>query len=173
MESGNKVEEFVSVSYLELNEAPVPAARGARQERIAVERMTVEGYVDLYRAVGAPVRWDQRLRMSREDLRALLDSDFVQIYVLRDGANRTLGMCEFDRSRFPEVELKNFGLIPEAQGRRLGSWLLRSALAEEWGLRPARIWLHTDNWDHPSAVRTYEAAGFRIYLVRDEPSGEL
>jgi ribosomal protein S18 acetylase RimI-like enzyme len=106
-------------------------------------------------------------------LSSLLDSEFVQIYVLRAGANRALGMCEFDRSGLPEIELKNFGLVPEAQGRGLGSWLLRSALTQEWKLTPSRIWLHTDSWDHPAAIRTYESAGFRIYLVRDEPSADL
>ena len=173
MDIENRVDETVRVSYLELLQAPALAARGVRLERIATERLTVEGYLDLYRAVGTPVKWDQRLKMPREDLRALLDSEFVRIYVLKDEVDRALGMCEFDRSGLPEIELKNFGLIPEAQDRGLGSWLLRSALTQEWSFSPSRIWLHTDSWDHPAAIRTYESAGFRIYLVRDEPSGDL
>jgi ribosomal protein S18 acetylase RimI-like enzyme len=46
-------------------------------------------------------------------------------------------------------------------------------LLEEWKTSPARIWLHTDNWDHPAAVRVYERAGFRVYAIRDEPAASL
>lgn len=31
------------------------------------------------------------------------------------------------------------------------------------------IWLHTDSWDHPAAIKLYQSAGFQIYLTRDEP----
>jgi ribosomal protein S18 acetylase RimI-like enzyme len=62
---------------------------------------------------------------------------------------------------------------PEAQGRGLGSWLLRVVLHEAWQSNPQRIWLHTDNWDHASAVKIYEPAGFKIYDLREEESGPL
>jgi len=169
----NKLDETVRVTYLELRQPPAPPPPATRPERIAAERPTVDEYLALYRVVGAPVKWDQRLKLPQEALKALLDSEFAQIYVLRDRANRPLGRCEFDRSPLPEIELKNFGLIPEAQGRGLGSWLLRSALTQEWSLSPSRIWLHTDNWDHPAATRTYESAGFQSYSMRDEPSADL
>jgi GNAT superfamily N-acetyltransferase len=82
-------------------------------------------------------------------------------------------VCEFDRSVFPQIELKNFGLVPDAQGRGLGPWLLATALQGEWRSNPDRIWLHTDTWDHPAAQRVYERAGFRVFDVRDEPAEPL
>lgn len=100
----------------------------------------------------------------------LLEGGSLNIYVLRNGQEQALGFCEFDRHEFPEVELKHFGLIPEAQGRGLGPWLLSVALHGEWKSRPTRIWLHTDTWDHPAAVRLYERTGFRVYDIRDEPA---
>jgi GNAT superfamily N-acetyltransferase len=131
-------------------------------------------YLDLYRRVGEPLRWDQRTRMSKLELDTLLASDTCRIYVLRDRfAGTPVGFCEFDRAAFPEVELKNFGLVPEVQGRGLGPWLLATALTAEWADRPRRIWLHTDDWDHPAAVRTYERAGFVTYDVREEPADPL
>jgi GNAT superfamily N-acetyltransferase len=111
--------------------------------------------------------------MPDAELTALLDGGSLNIYVLRNGQDRALGFCEFDRHEFPEVELKNFGLVPEAQGRGLGSWLLSVALREEWISGITRIWLHTDNWDHPAATHVYERAGFRVYSVRDEAAGAL
>lgn len=162
----------VRVSYLELTQSPaaIPARSGT--ERVLQEKLPVSEYLDLYKRIGEPVRWDQRLKMPRSDLTHLLESERSQIYVVRDGGGEALGLCEFERC-LPDIELKNFGLVATAQGKGLGSWLLRTALHHEWSVRPSRIWLHTDDWDHPAAVRLYQDAGFRIYMVREEPPGDL
>jgi len=161
------------VAYLELRQPPATVAPRPRQEQVRIERLDVAGYLALYRAVGESLKWDQRTRMTAADLEALLNSPSLRIHVLRDADGRALGFCEFDRSSFPEVEMKNFGLIPAAYGRGLGSWLLATALHVEWESGPARIWLHTDSWDHPSAVPVYEQAGFKVYAVRDQPADGL
>lgn len=163
---------IVRVNYLELIQAPdaIPAHRGA--ERISREKLSVSEYLDLYRRVGETLRWDQRLGMPREELTRLLESQRSQIYVLRDALDQALGLCEFERGS-GDTELKNFGLVPAAQGKGLGKWLLRTALHQEWQLRSGRIWLHTDDWDHPAALRVYEDAGFQTYLIREEPPGDL
>ncbi len=111
--------------------------------------------------------------MPEAELASLLGSESLHVYALRNTAAEALGFCEFDRSTFPEIELKNFGLIAEAQGRALGPWLLSTALREEWMSGPTRIWLHTDTWDHPAAISVYQRAGFRVYATRDEDPGSL
>jgi ribosomal protein S18 acetylase RimI-like enzyme len=168
---------MVEVSYLELREAPRssagPTARTPGPERIAPERLALEPYLALYRRVGGPHGWGQRLRMPRPQLEALLEGDRLEILVARGPSGEPLGLCEFDRTGFPEVELKNFGLVPEAQGRGLGPRLLDAALRAEWRRGPTRIWLHTDTLDHPAAMRAYERAGFRVYEVRMERPEDL
>jgi ribosomal protein S18 acetylase RimI-like enzyme len=166
------VDETVKVTYLEMRSAPKSFASREGTEHVAAEGLSLEEYLLLYQQVGAPLRWDQRLQMPAQELMALLQSS-LRIYVVRDAAHHALGFCEFDRSGFPEIELKNFGLIPEAQGRGLGSWLLGIALRQEWSSGPQRIWLHTDTWDHPAAIPVYERAGFRVYAIREEPAGPL
>jgi GNAT superfamily N-acetyltransferase len=163
----------LQVTYLELREPPRAPALYWGSERVALERMAAAAYLALYRRVGGPLRWDQRLSMPPADLESLLAGDALHIYVLRDLRNDALGFCEFDRGEFPHIELKNFGLVPEAQGRGLGPWLLATALQSEWRSQPLRIWLHTDTWDHPAAVLVYQKAGFRIVDVRAEASGPL
>ena len=159
------------VNYLELTQAPAAIPQHSGTEQIHLETLGLEPYLDLYRRVGEPLRWDQRLNMPRAVLAALLQSE--RIYVLRDAAGNAHGLCEFDHSQFPEIELKNFGLVPQAQGRGLGTWLLLTALHSEWGTGAQRIWLHTDEWDHPAAMGVYERAGFRVYLTRTEDSDPL
>jgi GNAT superfamily N-acetyltransferase len=171
--------ERVQVTYLELCQAPLFVASAARAERIGLESMESGAYLELYRRVGGPLRWDTRLRMPIGELDTLLAGGSLPIYVLRapehpveNGRGAALGFCEFDRRAFPQIELKHFGLVPEAQGRGLGPWLLSTALGREWSSGARRIWLHTDTWDHPAALGVYRRAGFRIYDRRDEaPEG--
>ena len=157
---------------MELRTAPVLLTVGGA-EQVRTERLGIEDYLALYRRVGEAWRWDQRLRLAKPTLAALLAGPDISTHVMRDERGFALGFCEFDRSAFPEVELKNFGLISEVHGRGLGLRLLSCALNEEWQRRPSRIWLHTDPWDHPAAVHVYQRAGFRIYDVRDEDPDPL
>ena len=161
------------VTYLEQTAPAAPPALHWGSERIGVERLDRERYLSLYRKVGESLRWDQRLLMPAPELDALLQGDALRIYVLRDVREEGLGFCEFDRSAFPQIELKNFGLVPEAQGRGLGRWLLSTALQGEWRSNPDRIWLHTDTWDHPAAVHVYQRTGFKIFDVREEAADTL
>jgi ribosomal protein S18 acetylase RimI-like enzyme len=165
-------EQWVWVSYLELLEAPGSADPRSGEERIECERLGVEEYLALYVRVGAPLRWDRRLALDRAVLAALL-GERLELYVLRNPAGEALGWCEFDRAAYPEVELTHFGLIPEAQGRGLGPWLLGVALEAVWRAGARRVWLHTDTWDHPAALPCYERAGFRVYERRYEPAEGL
>jgi ribosomal protein S18 acetylase RimI-like enzyme len=166
-------ESIVRVCYMEQRTAPLLEPSALAAAVVAAERLRTAEYLALYRRVGEPVRWDQRLQMPLEDLQALLVGEDLRVYVLRNSAGLSLGLCEFDRSGFPDIELKNFGIVPETQGRGLGRHLLAAALAQEWQTGLQRIWLHTDNWDHPAAMRLYSSLGFRVFEERDEPVGPL
>jgi ribosomal protein S18 acetylase RimI-like enzyme len=157
------------VTYMEQLEPPAGSGFPSPIERVSIEqeRLEPEDYLSLYRAVGEPLQWDQRLRMPLTELEIFLRSPSTDLYVLRN-QNRAIGLCEFDGAGNPDVELTNFGLVPEAQGNRLGPFLLDSALRAVWSREPRRIWLHTDTYDHPKAKTTYERAGFRVYAEKIE-----
>ena len=157
------------VTYMEMLAAPQGAALASPAPDAAVsrEKPDLSSYLDLYRVVGGPVQWDQRLRMPKAELETLLASDATHIHVLRvDG--KAAGFCEFDNVGQPAVELVHFGLAPAFQGRRLGPFLLDQSLRAAWSHRPQRLWLHTDTHDHPAAQSVYERAGFRAYARRME-----
>ena len=69
-----------------------------------------------------------------------------------------------------EVEIAYFGLLPEFIGRGLGGKLLSAAIETAWSWSPApsRVWVHTCNRDHPSALANYQARGFRVNKVERE-----
>ncbi|CAN7769100.1 GNAT family N-acetyltransferase [Mesorhizobium sp. LjNodule214] len=157
------------VTYMEMTAPPsgdalMAPAPGAM---VAHETLDIAGYVSLYRAVGEPVQWDQRLRMSPSELERLLALASTHVHVLRvDG--EAAGLCEFNGVGQADVELTHFGLIPAFQGRKLGPFLLDRSLRTAWSHRPERLWLHTDTYDHPGAQSVYRRAGFKPYAQRME-----
>ncbi|ESX89341.1 GNAT family N-acetyltransferase [Mesorhizobium sp. M0761] len=155
------------VTYMDMRPRDLAPARvsPAAATTVALERLDSAAYIDLYRAVGEPVQWDQRLRMPAEDLERLLALPSTHIHVLRV-EGEAAGLCEFNGVGQPEVELVHFGLVPAFQGRRLGPFLLDQALRAIWSRAPQRVWLHTDTYDHPAAQSVYRRAGFKAYAQR-------
>ena len=139
---------------------------------ISTWRLQIDDYLALFREVGGPIGWDGRTQMARADLEAFLARPTTQVFVLSiDGVHS--GFCEFSREDAPESEIVYFGLIPSAQGQKIGPYLLDHALRVHWKQHsPHRVWLHTDEWDGPRAVDTYKRAGFRVFGERklDEDS---
>lgn len=157
------------VTYMEMTAPPssTPVEVPAPGVAVGHERLARADYLNLYRAVGEPVQWDQRLRLGPSALDSLLDDPSNPVYVLRSQGQAS-GFCEFAGFGGDDVELVHFGLVPEAQGRGLGRYLLNSALRACWAASPRRVWLHTDTNDHPRAMATYTKAGFSPYLRRLE-----
>jgi hypothetical protein len=152
------------VTYLEQRAPPAGSALAppVGSLDVAVEVMDADSYLDLYRAVGTPLLWDERLRMSRNELDAFLQNPSTLIHVLRHEGS-ALGLCEFEGVGGRDVELKHFGIVARAQGKRLGPYFLDTSLRAIWRLQPNRVWLHTDTNDHPKAKSTYERSGFSVF----------
>lgn len=72
------------------------------------------------------------------------------------------GFSELVRREAGEIELVQFGLLPEFIGQGLGKWFLQWTIDKVWSYRPRRLWLHTCTLDHPAAVPNYKKAGFLV-----------
>lgn len=152
------------VTYMEQRRSPCGAelASPRRDAKVERERLDIDDYLHLYREIGEAVKWDDRLRMSSDALKGFLEDTAAQFVILYLGSMR-VGLCESYLDTRGDIEITNFGIIPTAQGQKLGPFLLDQALRTLWSLQPQRIWLHTDTNDHPHAVKTYERAGFQVY----------
>ena len=161
------------VTYLEMR---TPPAQGAlRPSEFEIRRVTqpnLEWYRALYRRIGEPWLWFSRLRMSDDELGAVLDDSAIDIFVLSFGAEDH-GLLEFDRRRMPDIEIAFFGVTLEMIGKGAGRALLTYCLPLAWEHRPQRIWLHTCTSDHPSALEFYRKFGFvpykRAIEIEDDP----
>ena len=159
--------EKIWVTYMEANSPPAQAKPFPNTVSLSKERLGYHDYMNLYRRVGGPLGWDTRLMMNAETLTDLLQSDISMTYILREN-DEAIGICEFERQANDTVEVKHFGLVPEAQGRGLGLALLTHALKTIWQGKTKRVWLHTDECDSPAAKPTYEKAGFITFDRRLE-----
>lgn len=154
----------VTIYYLEMDEIP-PDLGPPLRAGLGIERVTsptVAFYRPLYNAIGQDYRWLSRRRMSDEELGRLLGSPGVELHRFRvDG--QTAGFIELDLRVAGEVEIVQFGLLPEFIGQGFGKAFLNWALAYAWSRQPRRVWLHTCSLDHPAALPNYLNAGFREY----------
>jgi GNAT superfamily N-acetyltransferase len=162
------------VTYLEMRQPPEPLPSIGpgpytlqREARISLDR-----YRALFRRVGQEWLWFSRLRMSDEELAAIVHHAEVDVFVLRlDG--RDEGLLELDRRSFPEIELAFFGVTPGLVGQGAGRYMMAVAQQEAWRHQPERFTVHTCTLDHPRAVAFYCRSGFavvgRAVEVSDDP----
>ncbi len=168
------------VTYLEMREPP-PAAATPTMSGFKVLRVSqpdLGWYRELYRVIGDPWLWFSRLRLSDDELRAILYDPAVDIYALSHGG-ADQGLLEFDRRQFPDIEISFFGVTTALIGKGAGGTLLRYCLPLAWEHKPQRVWLHTCTSDHPGALAFYQKAGFvpykRAIEIADDPrlSGDI
>ena len=62
-----------------------------------------------------------------------------------------------------ETEIAYLGLLKEYQNKKLGSFLLSSAIKNSFSKNTNRVWVHTCSLDHKNALNNYISRGMRIY----------
>jgi GNAT superfamily N-acetyltransferase len=153
------------ITYLEMHQrptAPPVLAPPSKLALIRVEDCTVSFYRYLYETVGTPWLWYERRLLDDAALDAEINAPTTEIFVLYVGGVPA-GYFELDTASARETELRYFGLIPQFIGRRLGPFLLRTAIEQAWSRPIGRLWVHTRNYDHPKALGHYQRAGFVVY----------
>lgn len=154
----------VRVYYLEMLAPPadVSPAPPAGLSIVHARRPTLSFYRFLYDGVGRDYHWYSRGRLADDALTALVQHPLNEVHVLHaDGT--PAGFAELDRRQADDIELVQFGLLPEFIGQGLGRYFLRWTIDRVWTYRPRRFWLHTCTLDHPAALPNYRKAGFEVY----------
>lgn len=154
----------VKTTYLQMFARPERVVPPLREGLAIVHAKTptVAYYRYLYDAVGRDYDWISRKKLSDAELAALLNNPQLEVHVLMaDGV--PAGFAELDRRIEDEIELVQFGLMPEFIGQGLGRYFLQWTIDKAWSYKPRRFWLHTCTKDHPTALPNYLQAGFAIY----------
>ena len=153
-------------TYLELNERTQLNARRVDDPNVRVTRCspcTIDRYRELYRAVGGPWHWRDRLAWSDEELATYLARPDIVVWQLEVGGELA-GYVELRKENDSRtVEIVYFGLVARFFGRGLGGALLTHAVEEAWTMGADRVWLHTCTLDSPRALPNYLARGFKEF----------
>jgi GNAT superfamily N-acetyltransferase len=153
-----------TVTWLEMTARPAYARPslplGVQAALIGATRPPVDYFLYLYAAVGADYEWTDQFKVPRPDLAAFVQDPDVGLWTLLvDGWPG--GFYMLDRRAAGTCDLAYFGLVPEAIGRGLGTWLLRTAVHAGWDMPgTVRMTVNTCSLDHPAALSLYQKAGF-------------
>ena len=116
----------------------------------------------LYTAVGGDWYWVDRLAWSYEQWCIYLERVGVETWVAYVSGTPA-GYFELEIQVGGNVEIVNFGLLPQFIGHGLGGALLTATVERVWALGACRVWVHTCSLDHPNALPGYQARGFRVF----------
>ncbi|MEM7178668.1 MAG: GNAT family N-acetyltransferase [Pseudomonadota bacterium] len=160
-QSGDEVE--VVITYLEMTARPAAKLHPPANANIALiraETPPVSYFLYLYGTVGAAHDWTDWFAESPAAQTAFVQDPNVTLFTLMvDGWPG--GFFMLDTREAGTCDLAYFGLIPQALGRGLGSWLLESAIQTAWDTSDTnRLTVNTCTLDHPRALPLYQRMGF-------------
>ena len=116
-----------------------------------------------YKNVGKKHHWADRLVWSEKQWIDYVSDKNVKTYILKDMIDLA-GYFELILHRDKnEIEIAYLGLLEEYKNKKLGSYLLSSAIKNSFLEKPKRVWVHTCSLDHKNALNNYLARGMKIF----------
>ena len=116
-----------------------------------------------YKQIGKEHQWKDRLVWTDKQWTEYVSNQKVKTFILKK-KNDLAGYFEliFHKDK-DETEIAYFGLLKEYQNKKLGSFLLSSAIRNSFSENIKRVWVHTCSLDHKHALNNYIARGMKIY----------
>ena len=116
-----------------------------------------------YKNVGKKHRWIDRLVWTDIQWTDYVKDSKVDTFILKQ-INNMIGYFELIyHKNVDEVEIAYLGLLEEHLNKKLGSFLLYSALKKSFLKAPKRIWVHTCSLDHKNALSNYLDRGMKVF----------
>lgn len=115
----------------------------------------------LYAGVGAEYGWADRLAWSDQEWQGRISDPRVEFWFASEGGT-PLGYFELCRTDPETMEITYFGLLPHAVGKGHGGQLLEAAVRRGFEAGAERVYLNTCSFDHPAALKNYQARGFAV-----------
>ena len=116
-----------------------------------------------YKSIGKKHNWVDRLIWTEKQWEEYTTNKNVKTYVLKikeDIAGYFELIFHPDQN---EVEIAYLGLLEEYHNKKLGSYLLSSAIRSSFIENPKRVWVHTCSLDHKNALNNYLSRGMKIF----------
>ncbi|CAM4237715.1 GNAT family N-acetyltransferase [Pseudoalteromonas byunsanensis] len=151
--------------YLEMlsKQALIPSSIPEQLQITEIELAQPEFNQFLYSFVGKQWQWTDKLSWSIPQWQNHIECNHIRTWVAYvQGA--IAGYYELSMQDNGNVEIAYFGLTSSFIGKGYGGALLSHAISSAWSLASTkRLWVHTCDLDHPSALKNYQSRGFSIY----------
>jgi GNAT superfamily N-acetyltransferase len=164
------VNQEVTIYYLEmhspdeLNEKC--AANGLMVTEAELDEFRFNRF--LYQYVGESWQWTDKLTLSDSEWQEFVEDPQLRTWVGYYKGS-IAGYFELKATDSGDTEILYFGLAPNFIGKGLGGYFLSQAIKNAWSIPGTRrVWVHTCNLDHPSALANYQARGLKLYKTEIE-----
>ena len=116
-----------------------------------------------YKNIGKNCQWVDRLVWSELNWSEYISNERLSTYILKD-KDEIAGYFEllFNRDK-KESEIVYFGILEEYLGKKLGGYLLSTAIKYSFTMGYSRVWVHTCSLDHKNALNNYLSRGMKIF----------
>ena len=116
-----------------------------------------------YKEIGKNHSWIDRLVWTEKQWVEFTKNKNVKTFVLTnkdDLAGYFELIFHHDKN---ETEIAYLGVLEEYQNKKLGSYLLSTAIKKSFLYNPSRVWVHTCSLDHRNALSNYLSRGMKIF----------
>ena len=116
-----------------------------------------------YKNIGKKHHWVDRLIWDENQWIKYTTDEKVKTYILKKNDD-LVGYFELIIHKDEnEIEIAYLGLLEEYHNKKLGSFLLTSAIKKSFVYKPKRVWVHTCSLDHKNALSNYIERGMRVF----------
>ena len=153
-------------NYLEINSLNDLKETRLTQNGFSFEKVEPENFKInkfFYKNVGKKHHWVDRLVWTDKNWIDYTTDNKVKTFIVKKHDD-LVGYFELiNHEEQNEVEIAYLGLLEEYQNKKIGSFLLSTAIKNAFLEKPQRVWVHTCSLDHKNALKNYIARGMKIF----------
>ena len=151
------------VTYLEMENCPNfnwPVTPKQKLNILLTENIPDWYFIFLYKTVGSSYHWTDQLNKTKKQINNFINDENVKFYsLIKQGWPAGFYILDF-REKFV-CDLSYIGLVPDAVGKGLGSFLFKTAILSAWEkTNIEKLTVNTCSLDHKNALPLYQKLGF-------------
>jgi len=160
------VSKRIERNYLEINSLNDLKETRLNQNGFSLEKVEPENFQInkfFYKNVGKKYHWVDRLVWTDKNWIDYTTDKKVKTFIVKK-YDDLVGYFELiSHADQNEVEIAYLGLLEEYHNKKIGSFLLSTAIKNAFSEKPQRVWVHTCSLDHKNALKNYIARGMKIF----------
>ena len=153
-------------NYLEINSLNDLKETRLTQNGFSYEKVEPENFQInkfFYKNVGKKHHWIDRLVWTDKNWIDYTTDKKVKTFIVKKYDDLAGYFELIFHAEQNEVEIAYLGLLEEYHNKKIGSFLLSTAIKNAFLEKPQRVWVHTCSLDHKNALKNYIARGMKIF----------